>query len=119
MGDRGNIVIRDRGDVFFYTHWRGSEMKDIVRGALSRHWRWKDGAYLARIVFCELVTGLEHEEHGFGISTYICDNSHPLLIVDVDRQEVYEREPSDLSAAGGINNLSFEEFCDGKPMPGD
>jgi len=110
MGDRGNIVIRDQGgEVFFYTHWGGRNRKETLREALAKQLRWDDGAYLARIIFCAMVKGQEDEETGFGISTYMCDNSYPLLVVDVDEQNVYERDPDDdtkrLSPV-----LSFEEF---------
>lgn len=120
MGDRGNIVIRDRGgEVFFYTHWNGHKRKDVLRRALAKNWRWDDGAYLARIIFCEMVKGQENEETGFGISTYICDNSYPLLIVDVDEQNVYERDPDDDKGKRLSPVLSFEEFVkDGDESPG-
>ena len=93
MGDRGNIVIRqgttNADDVWFYTHWSGSEIGEVVKTALARKQRWTDDCYLARIVFCQLVKGIEDEEAGCGISTSMQDNEHPILVVDVPKQCVY------------------------------
>lgn len=95
MGDRGNIVIRqgkntNMDDVWFYTHWSGCEIKDTVRKALSKEERWDDRAYLARIVFCELVKDDAGGLTGFGISTKIGDNEYDILVVDVPGQRVFE-----------------------------
>jgi len=93
MGDRGNIVIRqgkdNREDVWFYTHWRGSDIREVVATTLRRHERWSDGIYLARMIFCELVKGSETEATGFGISTQLGDNEYPILVVDTEQQKVF------------------------------
>ena len=79
MGDRGNIVIHyeEKGApeelVYFYTHWQGSYIKDLLGTALKRKERWNDAPYLARIIFSTLI-GNDHGEHGFVISPYLCDN---------------------------------------------
>jgi len=92
MGDRGNIKVVSKDNpngIYFYTHWRGSELPEILRHALIRgHERWTDEAYLNRIIFCAIVQGYEMETTGFGISTYICDNEHPIITVDHDAQTV-------------------------------
>lgn len=69
MGDRGNIIIRDEGapDLYLYTHWNGSDLPKTLKRALSRKERWEDSAYLARIIFCEMVKGSEADATGFGI----------------------------------------------------
>jgi len=97
MGDRGNIVVKERGQppVYLYTHWRGSELKAILRRALAKHWRWDNAPYLARIIFCEMVKGQEDDETGFGISTYPPDEG-TLFTVDISAQTV--------------NDESFETF---------
>ena len=52
MGDRANVVIDDNGSqVYLYTHWRGTELPEIVRKALTKNQRWDDPQYLSRIVF--------------------------------------------------------------------
>jgi hypothetical protein len=90
MGDRANVVVETCGErVFLYTHWQGSSLPLTLQAALKRgQGRWDDPAYLARIIFCEMVAGQEKETTGFGISASICDNEWPLLIVNVDDQQV-------------------------------
>lgn len=109
MGDRGNIKIyQDSGDaaIFFYTHHRGSEIYGVVKRALARRKRWDDGAYLARIIFCELVKGDEDGDTGFGISTSISDNEHTIIGVNPNTREVtFESEGGTVSG-----KMSFDDF---------
>ena len=101
MGDRANIVVRQvnyaastptqkvKQDIFLYTHWSRSELPDILQSALKRgEPRWRDDAYLARIIFCEMVQGCVMEGTGFGIGVSQPDNSYPWLVVDPDEQTV-------------------------------
>src|SRR6267154_3871957 len=89
MGDRANIAVQSRGErVYFYTHWSGSDVPEIVRSALARNERWDEPPYLARIIFCRLVRGDETGETGFGISTKPGDNEHPIFVVDCDKKMV-------------------------------
>ena len=96
MGDRGNICIRQSNGtdhLVFYTHWGGSFIIDVLHTALSRKQRWEDDAYLARIIFCELVRGCEYKETGFGISVNsLCDNEHHILVVDPANKCVHEMD---------------------------
>lgn len=132
MGDRGNIIIeKSTGNphpIYFYTHWSGSGIKETLQSALKRgQRRWTDGAYLARIIFCELVKGHEMDETGFGISTGQCDNERNFLCVDVDDQKVKEREydyRNDKQVpheARVLHEWTFEEFAaldlDAEPEP--
>jgi hypothetical protein len=104
MGDRGNIVVRGQyGDVWLYSHYHGSELKDVLKRALARRQRWDDEAYLARIVFSEMLREgsngsltILDGEGGFGISTFMCDNEHGILVVDVPNQKVCRMEESGL-----------------------
>jgi hypothetical protein len=103
MGDRCNIVVRDKkmdpsmpleevlkeGSVVFYGHWSGEAMPFHLRSALGKHWRWGDAPYLARIIFDEFTQNSHREETGFGISTGLCDNEHPVMVVDVPDQKVH------------------------------
>ena len=97
MGDRGNIIVKVRGeaDLYLYTHWRGYDLANILKSALKHKDRWSDASYLARIIFCEMVKGKEAEETGFGISTFPPDTGAQ-LIVDVD--------------AMTVDGVSFEKF---------
>lgn len=102
MGDRGNIaVLQSQGQVWFYTHWNGSEIKEVVQKALARKQRWTDESYLARIVFDELCPS-RGEDIGFGISTCIGDNSHPIVVVDCLKQRVFEIDESELTDKGQV-----------------
>lgn len=98
MGDRANIVVIDepkdadlegkREAVFLYSHWAGSEMEDILAAGLAKgRERWDDAPYLARILFQQMIDG-DTGITGYGISTTLMDNEHPLLVVDVARQVV-------------------------------
>lgn len=83
MGCRGNIQIQfsNKKSIYFYTHWRGDSIREVVQAALRRRQRWGDESYLARMIFCELVKGHESEESGYGIAPYIPDNEHPIVKV--------------------------------------
>ncbi len=128
MGDRGNIAVLQNGDtpekpeqVWFYTHWSGSEIQETLRAALARQQRWSDDSYLARIIFCELV-GEDNGETGFGISTRIGDNERDILVCDIPNQRVFTiaeddlkdgRVPDDWKPA---NPWRFDEFIQRKPV---
>lgn len=100
MGDRSNIVVRYGGvleeaehQVCLYGHWMGESYIHILANALDRgRQRWNDPAYLARIIFCEMIRDCGENligTTGFGISQELRDNDYPILIVDTDRQLVY------------------------------
>lgn len=95
MGDRANILIKngesDSG-VYLYTHWYGTELPYTLRDALLHKQRWNDTAYLARIIFCEMVDGKEREFTGFGISTFACDGSDRILVINCFDQTVQRNE---------------------------
>ena len=94
MGDRGNIVFVDRMDkkvgyTFLYTHWGGSGIKEVLQEALLKRWRWNDPSYLCRITADVLMHDAHDTETGFGISPFLGDNSHPILLVDTGKQRVF------------------------------
>jgi len=92
MGDRANVAIElfPNGErIYFYTHWNGTDLPEVVRKALARRQRWDDPSYLARIIFSEMIDGNVKSETGFGISTQAAaDAQHPVLVVNVPTQEV-------------------------------
>lgn len=116
MGDRGNIIVRQGGDlpaVVLYTHWGGTELPSDLRQALAKGVRWNDPAYLARIIFDVMTAGQRDTETGFGISTGLPDNEHPLLDVDCASQTVRIRSAGwGHAAIDGpiVNTFTFEEF---------
>lgn len=118
MGDRGNIVIRqkDHGDVWLYTHWSGSEIEQTLSVALDKgRDRWTDPSYLSRIVFQTMLRG-DDSTTGFGISCWMCDNEHPILVADCDQQKVFTVDESlvedgKLPATYKAGGVSFEAFA--------
>jgi len=100
MGDRGQIKI---GDVYLYTHWDGSNLKQTLKRALEKQWRWDDIEYLPRIIFEEMIGKEKGTETGFGIGTIQHgDLDYPLIIVDVDNKTIIE----------GKEELSFRDFIE-------
>lgn len=107
MGDRGNVEMVYEGEkkIYLYTHWNGSELPGIVRSALIRGKdRWDDPAYLARIIFCEMIQDSVLDETGYGIAPYMLDNQHPVISV-----RCYPEQSITIKSVG---QWSFEEFID-------
>ena len=113
MGDRANIAVvqHDGSRVWLYTHWDGYDLPEVLRAALDRgRDRWEDAAYLARIIFCQMTKGQEMETTGFGISTRICDNERPVLVVDCERGMVtVERDGREPRV---LREIGFAAWCD-------
>ena len=108
MGDRANCIVKQENgpDVWLYTHWIGSLLPSIVQSALARRMRWDDPAYLTRIIFDAMTEGQHGEETGFGISTSMQDNEHPLIFVNGGDQTVMFAE----EGTKHIKSYSFEEY---------
>lgn len=108
MGNRANIrthqVKKDGlavNDIYFYAHWDGSTLPEILRTALVRGKdRWDDASYLNRIIFSEMIKNDWEETSGYGISTYLTDNEHAIINVDTTNKIV---------KIGG-NKWSFEDY---------
>ena len=123
MGDRANIVVDGQytDPVFLYTHWRGYAVPGILQAALDRgRGRWGDTSYLTRIIFCDLIGDDTEGRTGFGISTRITDNEHPLLYVLDDwlnkGKGLVTLCPADPNGVHGIGDpigcgWTFEEYC--------
>lgn len=91
MGDRANVVISESTmpPVFLYTHWGGEGLPELVRDSLIRgQSRWNDGIYLARIVFTDMIRDHLDDLTGFGISAVLCDNEHPLIVLEPEAQTI-------------------------------
>lgn len=112
MGDRGNIVLRydDGGtkkDIYLYSHWGGSKIAKTLQSALAKRMRWDDPIYLGRIIFDELIGNQQGKETGFGLSPYMGDNEHDLLIVYMDEQRIEQVEEDETIP---VAKWTFEEF---------
>jgi hypothetical protein len=112
MGDRGNIYVTDGSapGVFLYGHWSGSVMCGQLQGALARRVRWHDTPYLTRIIFDAMTDGDHGSETGLGISTTICDNEYPILIVDT-RTETVTIGREGVPPIPTDRSWSFDEFA--------
>jgi len=145
MGDRGNIAVafrryterlleapatpqqEDEGPsafdrVYLYTHFRGSEIREILQYALGRSAeRWKHAAYLCRVIFDDLSEGAQGELTDFGISARLEDNQHPVLLVVTEVQRVFiveekwEREFAKLGTLPPLGGaIRFADWAKGK-----
>lgn len=111
MGDRAQIMIKQTGgEIYFYTHWLGYKIKEILKNALIRGKdRWDDESYLSRIIFSQLTKGEENSNTGFGITFNKYPNlDRPLLIVDMGLKKISEEKIK--------KEKTFEEFIGEKSM---
>ena len=98
-GCRGTVEIwnnaaaptSDEKPVVLYTHWHAKRMLGDLTTALQKKERWKDAAYLSRIIFCEMIRGNLNNTDGFGILTENVVDAEEEIIVDIDRQEVIRK----------------------------
>ena len=115
MGDRANVAVRhEMGMVYFYTHWHGSELPEIMRVALSTpeaRARWHDAPYLTRILADQLSSETGARETGMGISTELGDNNgYPVMVIDPSLQVVYYKT-GNARLNCTVERVSFEKFC--------
>ena len=91
MGDRSNIVVvqPDNSRIFLYGHWMGDDNYRVAGQVLARQERWNDAPYLARMFFETMIEGSINKETGFGISTHMCDNEYPIVVIDPQNQSVH------------------------------
>jgi hypothetical protein len=118
MGDRAQVHVhydrRDRTPVVLYTHWSGTELPEAVRTALKRgKSRWDDTAYLARIVFCDMVRGDENGETGFGIASHPKDADGDYRVIDLNCRTQVITFVGDWGEESG-RSYSFAEFVGDK-----
>lgn len=112
MGDRANVYVKDYNNtgVYLYTHWSGYELPGIVRDALARGEWHDDGAHLARIVFQQMIDG-DSGTTGYGISAHLCDNEHPIIVLDPQEETVSFAEEGDERAGPYISTVPMREYA--------
>lgn len=111
MADRANIAIhfgqKQAGDtitgepvmvdqrVYLYSHSKGAflalVLRDTIRGRGAEH--LSDDQAFTRILFEEVV-GDDHQvdAHVYGLSPFVCDNEHPVLVVDCTNERVWAED---------------------------
>jgi hypothetical protein len=123
MGDRANLAIISEYDdcVVLYAHWAGEQLFDQARIAMDHVFarsRWTDAPYLRRIVFQQILDWAGLSELSWGISTNLCDNEHPILVIDVTSQRVaFRNEQHFNERVDSDEGVTFSEFADGTAMP--
>jgi hypothetical protein len=92
MGDRSNIAVDFGGKrkVYLYSHWDGRDIALSLRDVLRAGKRLDDAQYFTRILFDKIVGKSQGSETGYGISPFICDNEHAVLVVDIGSRMVYQ-----------------------------
>ena len=124
MGDRSNIVVQEANGsrIFLYGHWMGEDSIKVAYDVLSRKQRWNDSPYLTRMLFEEMISGAYDKETGYGISTTMCDNEYPLIVLEPSTQtawlEVY------IWGEGGrfeqlTQPITFEDFVNAASVSPD
>jgi len=126
MGNRGNFYMVQEGKteekgIYFYGHWSGSEMPKILQKTLRRAkkaCRLDDEPYFARMLFCDLIASGGRDkaltdETSYGISTYLCDNNHKIIVIDVENQRCgYAKEPTDDKQPMPQEWYTFDKFME-------
>lgn len=109
MGDRGQIeFIMEEGSLYFYTHWRASELPDLVRAALARsRERWDQPDYLTRIIVSEVMVDEIREltGYGFALSPYV--DAWRTVVINLGDNEVAVHDDDDVDSD---EFFSFEDF---------
>jgi hypothetical protein len=95
MGDRNNVKITySTGDnVYLYSHWGGSELRDIVQRVIERTTRLEDESYLARAIFSAMVAEDINGETGYGIAPYPPDQDASNRMIHIDYSTKYGTTP--------------------------
>lgn len=96
MGARAQVIITNGKNegVALYTHWGSGSLPQTVARALARRQRWDDDAYLARIVFCEMMKDIGETLDGelsLGIEpgrNVHFDLDYPPIVVNVGERTV-------------------------------
>lgn len=91
---RGSIYVTTKyhGGVYLYTYEDGHKLPLILQNSLKKdEKRWGDQAYLARIIFCEMVKNDIDGTSGFGISPFCTEIDHPIIFVDTYEEETQIR----------------------------
>ena len=114
MGDRGQVLVKDRGHrIFLYTHWGAHRLVQDVQRALAKKWRWNDAEYLTRIIFDKMKGDDIDCPTGYGIGNRQHGDIWRLVVVDCRRQTVVVRRETVINGKWVWNTEwkgSFDDF---------
>lgn len=120
MGDRANIYLQTPSNdekpagIYLYTHWSGYRWPEALREALvfgKSH--WNDPEYLGRIIASQVFSDIHNETTGGGLSLRIGDNSYPIIVCDIEAQEVsFAEAGSEADDSLRKHHISFTEYVD-------
>lgn len=124
MGDRSNIVVQEANGsrIFLYGHWMGEDAINVAHDVLSRKQRWNDSPYLTRMLFEQMISGAYDKETGYGISTTMCDNEYPIIVLEPSTQTAWLEEY--IWGDGGkfqtlTKPVTFEDFVNASSISND
>lgn len=118
MGDRVVITLKSQAlsePLNIYLHWGGSHYKQTLAKALSfGESRWSDHSYFIRVIIGSFHDATKDKLLGMGISNLQQESEYPELIVDLDKECVFEGGKrvytQSYHAEGEYTELTFEEF---------
>jgi hypothetical protein len=114
MGDRANIVVKHKAsEVWLYSHWRGDELLPVAARSIRRAvlaGRAGDGAYLARIIFSDMIKDNVSGTTGYGISSVPKDGQDRIIYVNVDDQLCNGIPFGSVVDGAAIEFMSIEEL---------
>ena len=119
MGERGNICVVQHGYerppscIFIYTHWGWEDLPMTLQAALKRDDSdWECECHLTRVIIDE-VSKTDESTGEVGVSTYLTDNDHPILVVNAKKQTVAvspSRRNEHAVFGPLLHETSFEKF---------
>lgn len=122
MGDRANIFVVDQAPdstglvrgIYLYTHWMGCEFPEMLREALDQRPardRWRDPAYLLRILVHDLFEEDRGGSTGSGISTFRIESQYPTIVLDTHNERVgFAAQGQEYSVHNWVHMKSFDEY---------
>ena len=101
-------ILSPYGKVYLYTHDTADTLVSTVHEALALRKRWDDADYLAKMIFCRMITP-EHmtDDKGFGIGTQLYADTNLLITLDTMAQVIT------IQAANVLQDkysMTFEDF---------
>lgn len=107
--DSGQVeIVGPYGRVYLYTHDDAGSLTNNVHSTLAMRQRWDDADYLAKMVFCRMVSvECWNTDRGYGIGTQLYADINLLVTLDTTTQTITLQSATDMHYRF---KMSFEEF---------